>query len=79
MPKFILIVVIHITFLSNSLFSQSLIINEVSQGPTGSKEYVEFLVVPGSGPYQCSNYCIDLRGWIIDDNNGYFSGGGGSG
>ena len=59
--------------------TQSLIINEVSQGPTGSKEYVEFLVVPGSGPYQCSNYCIDLRGWIIDDNNGYFSGGGGSG
>ena len=61
------------------LFSQSLVINEVSQGPSGSKEYVEFLVIPGSGPYQCSNYCLDLRGWIIDDNNGYFSGGGGSG
>jgi gliding motility-associated-like protein len=61
------------------VLGQSLIINEVSQGPSGSKEYVEFLVVPGSGPYQCSNYCIDLRGWIIDDNNGYFSGGGGSG
>ncbi len=73
-------------FLAISIFtiftdflSQSLIINEVSQGPSGSKEYVEFLVVPGSGPYQCSNYCMDLRGWIIDDNNGYFSGGGGSG
>jgi gliding motility-associated-like protein len=62
-----------------NVLSQSLIINEVSQGPSGSKEYVEFLVVPGSGPYQCSNYCLDLRGWIIDDNNGYFSGGGGSG
>ena len=61
------------------LYSQSLVINEVSQGPSGNKEYVEFLVIPGSGPYQCSNYCLDLRGWIIDDNNGYFTGGGGSG
>jgi len=25
-------------------FSQSIVINEVSQGPSGSKEYVEFLV-----------------------------------
>ncbi len=71
--------IIAISFTSNELFSQNLIINEVSQGPSGSKEYVEFLVVPGSGPYQCSDYCLDLRGWIIDDNNGYFSGGGGSG
>ena len=61
------------------LYSQSLVINEVSQGPSGNKEYVEFLVIPGSGSYQCSNYCLDLRGWIIDDNNGYFTGGGGSG
>jgi gliding motility-associated-like protein len=63
----------------SSAKAQNLIINEVSQGPSGSKEYVEFLVVPGTGPYQCSDYCLDLRGWIIDDNNGYFSGGGGSG
>jgi gliding motility-associated-like protein len=63
----------------NSILSQSLVINELSQGPSGNKEYVEFLVVPGNGPYQCSNYCLDLRGWVIDDNNGYFSGGGGSG
>ncbi len=63
----------------SSTKAQSLIINEVSQGPSGSKEYVEFLVIPGTGPYQCSDYCLDLRGWIIDDNNGYFSGGGGSG
>jgi gliding motility-associated-like protein len=63
----------------SSAKAQNLIINEVSQGPSGSKEYVEFLVVPGTSPYQCSDYCLDLRGWIIDDNNGYFSGGGGSG
>jgi len=66
-------------FFISSTKAQNLIINEVSQGPSGTKEYVEFLVVPGSGPYQCSDYCLDLRGWIIDDNNGYFTGGGGSG
>jgi gliding motility-associated-like protein len=76
--KCIITIFLIFTF-SYCLFSQSLVINEVSQGPSGNKEYVEFLVIPGSGPYQCSNYCLDLRGWIIDDNNGYFSGGGGSG
>ncbi len=70
--RFILFQVI---FSAQYYFSQQLIINEVSQGPSGSKEYVEFLVIPGSGPYQCNNYCLDLRNWIIDDNNGYFSGG----
>jgi gliding motility-associated-like protein len=67
------------------VYGQSLVINEVSQGPSGSggvqfvKEYVELLVVPGTSPYSCSNYCMDIRGWIIDDNNGYFTGGGGTG
>jgi gliding motility-associated-like protein len=70
--RFTLVVFLFFTF---NLFSQSLIINEVSQGPSGNKEFVEFLVVPGTGPYQCSSYCLDIRGWIIDDNNGYFSGG----
>jgi len=55
-------------------FNQTLIINEVSQGPSGSKEYVEFLVVPSNTSQNCVT-CIDLRGWIIDDNNGYFSNG----
>ena len=83
MSKLILSILVFIfiliSFFSTSSFSQSLIINEVSQGPSASKEYVELLVVPGTSPYQCTNYCIDLRGWIIDDNNGYFSGGGGAG
>jgi gliding motility-associated-like protein len=61
------------------LFSQSLIINEVSQGPSGSKEYIELLVIPGTSPYNCTNYCLDLRNWVLDDNNGYFSGGATSG
>jgi len=47
------------------LYSQ-IVINEVSQGPSGSKEYVELLVT-GSG----CNACVDIRGWIIDDNNGW--------
>lgn len=56
--------------------SQSLRINEVSQGPSGSKEYVE-LVVIGNTLTDCASQpqCLDLRGWILDDNNGYFSNG----
>ena len=64
-----------VVFFSFDFFGQSLILNEVSQGPSGSKEYVELLVIPGTTSYNCSNYCLDLRGWILDDNNGYFSGG----
>jgi gliding motility-associated-like protein len=59
-------------------FNQSLIINEVSQGPSGSKEYVELLVIPSITNQNCET-CMDLRGWIIDDNNGYFSNGNTSG
>ena len=63
--------------LKATLFSQSLIINEVSQGPSGSKEYVELLVVPGVNYNPCSagTSCLDLKNWILDDNNGYFSNG----
>ena len=60
--------------ISHFAFNQSLIINEVSQGPSGSKEYVELLVIPTSTTQNCET-CMDLRGWIIDDNNGYFSNG----
>jgi len=61
-------------FISFLSFSQTLIINEVSQGPSGVKEYVEFLVIPTSTTQNCET-CMDLRGWIIDDNSGYFSNG----
>lgn len=52
-----------------------LVINEVSNGPSGSKEFVELLVIgtPGCGQ------CVDLRGWILDDNNGLFNSGSGTG
>jgi len=63
--------------IEGTLFSQTLIINEVSQGPSGSKEYVELLVVPGVNYNPCSagTSCLDLKNWILDDNNGYFSNG----
>lgn len=54
--------------------SQTLIMNEVSQGVTGNMEYVEFIVVDTTVAYSCSGStppCIDIRGWIFDDNSGY--------
>ena len=69
-------------FLSNvCVLSQTLVINEISQGPSGSKEYVEFLVVPTGAinPCQPNANCLDLRGWIFDDNNSYFTPGSTSG
>lgn len=64
--------------ISHFAYNQTLIINEVSQGPSGSKEYVELLVIPTSTTQNCET-CMDLRGWIIDDNSGYFSNGNTSG
>ncbi len=48
----------------------------MSQGPSGAAEYVELLTV---GTPDCNNSCMDLRGWIIDDNNGTFESGTGTG
>lgn len=64
-------------FIFNLYFSftshaQGLIVNEVSTGPASqvAQEYIELLVVGSAadptGP-------VDVRGWIIDDNNGDFS------
>lgn len=50
---------------------QTLIINEVSNGPSGTQEFIEMLVVPTTPPEPCAPpQCLDIRGWIIDDNNG---------
>jgi hypothetical protein len=46
------------------LYCQGIIVNEFSNGNSGSKEYMEFLVVGTP----CT--AVDLRGWIFDDNNG---------
>jgi gliding motility-associated-like protein len=55
-------------------FGQTLIINEMSNGPSGSQEYVEFLVVDNTVTFDCNTStppCIDIRGWIFDDNSGF--------
>lgn len=60
-------------------FAQTqLMINEVSQGPSGVKEYLEF-VVAGNLSCEENENTFDLRGVIIDDNNGYFATGSGTG
>ena len=57
--------------------SAQLIINEVSQGSGGTKEYVELLVI---GAPNCSSLpTVDLRGWYIDDNGGNHATGSGTG
>ena len=48
---------------------QGIIINEFTNGPSGTKEYIEFLVVG------CPGGRVDIRGWKFDDNNGDFSNG----
>ncbi len=59
------------------IYSQQLVINEVSQGPSGTKEYVELIVV---GSPTCNGIpTMDLRGYYIDDNNGTFATGAGVG
>lgn len=66
-----------IVLFSNRILSQQLVINEVSQGPSGAKEYVELLVV---GTITCNSIpCLDLRNYIIDDNNGNHASGAGTG
>lgn len=63
LKKLVLILVIQlITFYSNA----QLIINEFSNGPSGSKEFFELVTVGTPGTF------VDIRGWIIDDHSGYF-------
>lgn len=54
-----------------------LVVNEASQGASGSQEYVELLVI--GNPVCGSSNTVDLRGWIIDDNNGWHATGAGMG
>lgn len=68
-------------FLCSFLSKAQLVINEVSQGATGgtgTKEYVE-LVVVGPAPTCTTVQYVDLRGFYIDDNNGTFATGAGVG
>ncbi len=71
--KRIVLLILVIIFVNFTAFAQQLVINEVSQGPTGglgTKEFVELLVV---GSPTCNAIpTLDLRGYYIDDNNGTF-------
>ncbi|MDH4474644.1 MAG: gliding motility-associated C-terminal domain-containing protein [Fluviicola sp.] len=76
---FSFIVYFSFTLCFNSITAQTLIMNEVSNGPAGNQEYVEFVVVDTSVSYNCNSTtppCIDIRGWIFDDNSGYHGSGG---
>lgn len=46
-------------------------INEFSNGPSGVQEYIELIAIDTLLGNNNCNACIDIRGWIIDDNNGY--------
>ncbi len=48
-----------------------LIVNEASNGPSGAKEFYEFVVVGSAGDPTGS---VNLDGWILDDNNGEWEG-----
>lgn len=51
-----------------------LVVNEFSQGKSGStQEYIELVVV---GTKTCSDSTADLRNWIFDDQNGWYGGSG---
>lgn len=67
---------------SANLFAQTLIINEVSNGASGAAEYIELVVMDNTVLYNCADTeppCVNIQGWIIDDNSGYHSLGSGSG
>lgn len=71
---FKLLLVLSSLMIFQKLHGQTLIINEVSQGVSGNMEYVEFVVVDSTVVYSCTSPtppCIDIRGWIFDDNSGY--------
>ncbi|RYY41039.1 MAG: T9SS type B sorting domain-containing protein [Chitinophagaceae bacterium] len=63
------------SFVAGAQTLPGLILNEVSQGPNvgaGQKEYFEFIV---AGTPTCTVNTLDLRGWIIDDNNNWVAAG----
>lgn len=53
------------------LTAQGMIVNEISNGTSGTKEFMEFVVVGSAAE---PNALVNLSGWMIDDNNGDFEG-----
>lgn len=58
-----------VTLADDDFIQPGLILNEFSNGASGSKEYVELLVTGTPGK------TVNLQGWVFDDNNGDFSNG----
>lgn len=58
-------------FLYAASYGQGAIVNEISNGPAGSQEFIELVVIGPAGQENCGP--VDLRGFIVDDNNGDFS------
>jgi gliding motility-associated-like protein len=67
-----IIVFICSVLLSLNSYSQ-LIINEFSNGSSGSKEFFELVVEGSPGSFQ------DIRNWIVDDHSGFYGCGSGNG
>jgi gliding motility-associated-like protein len=65
------LIVYSILISQSILYSQTLVINEFSNGPSGVQEYLELIAIDTSSVSNPCNQCVDIRGWIIDDNNGY--------
>lgn len=63
-------------FTLNNSYSQGLIINEMSNGTSGTKEFIELLVVGSSSQ---PTGLVDIRNWGFDDNNGDFEASTGAG
>lgn len=52
--------------LTISTLRSQIIVNEFSNGTSGSKEFIELAVVGNPGDL------VDIRNWIVDDHSGYF-------
>lgn len=61
---------------ASSTWAQGLIVNEMTNGSGSAQEYIELLVI---GSAASPNAPVNLGGWIIDDNNGEFKAGVGTG
>ena len=65
----IIVLIIFQLFFINNLKSQGIVINEISNGISGTKEFIELLVI-GSVTNPIGS--VDINNWVIDDNNGDF-------
>lgn len=51
-----------------------LMVNEISNGKSGQQEFIELIAAASTDAACASATEVDISNWIIDDNNGFFSG-----